>query len=250
MRGLSARQALEAWERGEQLRPVDRPIALLAATFPDLAARQLRSLPLGGRDALLFRLREETFGRSVKGFALCPECGARLEFEVDIRGFPVDQLLESTPGPQAFAHEGIQVAFRLPDSTDFAAMSRCRGPEQARRLLIERCVLAAEDDGGPVLASALPEAVVAELATRMEDLDPMADLPLAIECARCSFSWTVVFDIASVMWREIANLAERLLDEVQQLARGYGWSEREILDMSAARRRFYLQRLSPESEIA
>ncbi len=249
MRGLSARQALEAWERGEQLRPVDRPIALLAAAFPDLAVGQLRDLPLGGRDALLFRLREETFGRSVKGFALCPECGARLEFELDTRGFPIDQLLGMTPEPQQLEAEGLRVAFRLPASTDFVAMGRCRDPQQARALLIDRCVLAAEDEEGPVLAAALPETVVAELARRMEDLDPMADLPLAIECARCTFSWTVVLDIAAILWREIADLAVRLLDEVQQLARGYGWSEREILEMSTARRRFYLKRLSPESEL-
>ena len=100
---------------------------------------------------------------------------------------------------------------------------------------------AASHQGEAVSAAELPEEVVEALGARMEELDPLAWLSLAIDCARCGHQWLVLFDVAALLWAEIAGTAERLLHEVRSLALAYGWSEAEILAMSSARRRFYLQ---------
>jgi hypothetical protein len=42
-------------------------------------------------------------------------------------------------------------------------------------------------------------------------------------------------------WSEISAEARRLLLEVHNLASAYGWSESDILSMSALRRRYYLE---------
>ena len=49
------------------------------------------------------------------------------------------------------------------------------------------------------------------------------------------------FDIATVLWTELAGLARSLIEEVDALASAYGWSEREILALSGRRRRAYLE---------
>ena len=82
------------------------------------------------------------------------------------------------------------------------------------------------------------------LGAAMEELDPLAFLPLSIECARCKHQWLVLLDIGTLLWQEISVSAERLLQDVHTLALAYGWSETEILSMSDARRKnFYLQQI-------
>ena len=50
-------------------------------------------------------------------------------------------------------------------------------------------------------------------------------------------------EIGEVVLEEIQVLARRLLQEVSWLARGYGWNEDEILRLTPARRRAYLEML-------
>ena len=51
-------------------------------------------------------------------------------------------------------------------------------------------------------------------------------------------------DPVELLWRELRLRAEGLLADVAMLARGFGWSEREILELGAIRRAAYLQLLA------
>lgn len=247
MRRLSSQRAIEAWERGQGAEPQELPLALLQVALPEEERGRLAGLTLGQRDALLMRLRESTFGRRITGFAQCPQCAAKLQFVLDLAAYDVDGTLRRELGAQSWEGDGWRVRFRLPTGEDLLAASRCADEESARGLLIARCVLAAESGGAAVeLPGGLPGEVARAVGERMEELDPLAYLPLDIDCARCDHHWLVLFDVASVLWREIADAAERLLHEVRALALAYGWSESEILAMSAARRKFYLQQV-PEA---
>jgi hypothetical protein len=62
-----------------------------------------------------------------------------------------------------------------------------------------------------------------------------------VTCPACGQRWTEVLDIASFFWRELNSFAKRLICEVDILARAYGWPEREILNLSPARRAMYLE---------
>ncbi len=52
--------------------------------------------------------------------------------------------------------------------------------------------------------------------------------------------WDAGCHKATQLWREIHAWAKRQLDEVHTLASAYGWSEADILAMSASRRRRYV----------
>jgi len=243
MRPLTAGKALEAWEQGQRSDLSDRALALLAAALPEVERERLARLPIGRRDALLMRLRERTFGSVVKGFSQCPQCNTRLEFPLDLRGYDVESNLRRRVSTGALSAEGFEIRFRLPDGSDLSEISMFPEPEAARRFLAERCILSAERDGRPVSAWELPDPVLERLGAAMEELDPMAYLPLSIDCARCHHQWLVLLDIGTMLWQEISVSAERLLQDVHTLATAYGWSESEILGMSDARRRFYLQQI-------
>src|SRR5690606_9848178 len=113
---------------------------------------------------------------------------------------------------------------------------------EARATLLTRCVLSAADpDGRAVEPGALPGSVARAVSEAMAALDPQAELLLDLVCPECGHTWQSQLDIANVLWAEIRAQARRLLLEVDQLARAYGWTEDEILRLSAARRATYLE---------
>ena len=75
----------------------------------------------------------------------------------------------------------------------------------------------------------------------MEEMDPQGDILLDISCISCGHSWKIVFDIVTFFWTEIDAWAHRILREVHDLAKAYGWREADILAMSPWRRQIYLE---------
>lgn len=248
MRPLSARDILSVWERGESRPPVERALMILAAACAGRAWEELAALSIGERDALLLAAREQTFGPTLSSYADCPRCAERLEFRLAIADILVgseasDLKSEAADLKKEFelAVDDVRLRFRLPNSFDLAAIASCDSTEAARRLLSERCLIAATRNSEALAASALDERMRTELAERMALCDPQAEVLLDMICPACNHRWQAIFDIALFFWAELQAQAKRLLREVNVLARAYGWPEADILAMSAARRRFYLE---------
>jgi hypothetical protein len=239
MRPLSNAALLEAWEAGLGQPHVERALSLLVAGVPDEPADALAALTIGERDERLLRLREATFGNRMPLVAACPQCGENLEAEVSANELvmkgaedvPEAQTRVSVPHA-SFEIEvgGRTIRFRLPNSIDLAVV---RGSADAERALFARCVGEEHEDD-----------VMEAVAAKMAELDPQSDIDLSLACAACGHRWSAPFDIASYFWSEIDAWAQRLLLEIHELARGYGWSERDILAMSGPRRRAYLELLA------
>jgi hypothetical protein len=242
MRAPSASEIISLWERGFDRHPVDQALVLLSTACPSLAPEQLSSLAIGRRDAQLLRLREVIFGPNATSTARCPHCAESLEFTVQTADL-VAQVPERG-APHELVQDGLTLKFRLPDSTDLAAIVACPDVATARRVLCGRCVVEANRDGMTIASETLSEQETAQLASLMAERDPLADITLDLDCAVCGHGWSVAFDIASFLWLEIEGLAKRLLGEVHRLARFYGWSEADILALSSARRNFYLEQAS------
>ena len=240
MRALAPGAVLEAWERGAARHPVDRALVLLAAAFPGASRAELAALTLAERDAALLRLRRATVGAELAAVTECAACGERLEFSIDSGALLSAAQLE--PGPWEAAAGGWRVVFRMPDSRDLAAAAACASPDEARRVLAERCVVEAAGPDDAERADALPDEVIAAMAGRMAEVaPPEADLSLAMECPACGNAWEAVLDVAAFFWAEVQARARRLLREIDVLARAYHWSEAEILALSPARRGAYIE---------
>ena len=221
---LAAHQLLHAWERGLGQSPTGRALALLDAAEPGQACAQL---PIGARDAALLRLRTQLFGDDIAALAHCPACRAPLD--VAFKCADVSTAHSPDPGPHRLHMDGIDIAWRLPTSDDLLAVAQ-RG--DAAEALLLRCL---ESD-----APLSPQAAAA-LAQAIADADPQACIELALRCPDCGHDWNALFDIATFLWSEVSAMAHRLLRDVHTLARAYGWSEAEILGMSAQRRQCYLE---------
>jgi hypothetical protein len=139
-----------------------------------------------------------------------------------------------------FKRDEYEISFRLPNTLDLEAVAQNSDADVARAVLLQRCVTSALKDGSEVGPGELPETVTEALAERMAEIDPQADVQMNLACPACGHRWQALFDIESFFWTELQSWAQRILSEVHLLACAYGWREKDILELSAWRRQFYL----------
>lgn len=243
MRALAARDVIYAWEAGRSKHPVDKALLLLALAEPEIAPASLSALSVGQRNAALLLLRQKTLGTPAQCLIACPDCGERLEFTLDT-GTMVLPTTEPVWEPDTRVHrlsvDGRMLNFRLPNSFDLASIVACPDADTARRLLLTRCIVDADDDLA-VTVGQFSGRALDELADAISECDPLAEVMLALDCPACQHSWKALFDIVTFFWTELEALAKRLLRDVHTIASAYGWHENEILALSAARRHYYLE---------
>src|SRR4051794_28991492 len=158
MQAAGAAELLEAWERGAPMGPAERGLALLSVAFPDTPSAALAELSIGRRDAILLGLRELTFGPRLAGLVPCPSCGSLLETSLTVAELRAGEAPEKAQ-ELAFEAAGFELHLRLPNSHDLIALS-ATSPAEARRVLFERCLIAARSEGRPAAADELPEEAV------------------------------------------------------------------------------------------
>ena len=231
---MDAQTLIRCWEHGRRRHTLDRALLMYAEAVPDAPAATLADRPIGERNAALLRLRRALFGDDLKSCVDCPECSERLEFSLS-----ASALLAATTQPgkrpehSALSIRGLRL--RLPTTRDLAAIAGETDTASAEcRLLMRLC-----EEGD---ARAITEELRADLARMLDAADPCMDLGIDLNCPACGHAWNASFDVPAFLWDEIDGRARRLLDEVHVLARSYGWSERQILELSDARRNAYLER--------
>ena len=240
MRALSDHEVLHVWESGLDEHPVDRALTVLAAALPGVDRSELAAMSIGRRDGHLMDVREANFGPRVSGVAECPQCGEILQWDLDLDDVRSARS-DHEEGTNRLVMDGHELLYRLPDSTDLAAVALGGDAAHGRDTLLHRCVLEARKEGAQVKVGSLPDVVVSGLAAEMEARDPQAETLLDFECPECGLRWQALFDVMTFLWTELQARARNLLNDVHDLARAYGWSEKDILGMSAVRRRYYLE---------
>ena len=241
MHALSAQKILSIWEVGLKQHPIDRYLLILAMAFPEISQEELPVLSIGQRDRYLLAIREATFGTELASFTRCPACQEPLEFTCTTTDITVLPDVEASSQMYQVSIDGYELAFRVPNSLDLAAIVHCSNLIVAQQLLIDRCVLRASRYAVDMTPADLPEAVTRALVEQMAEHDPQAEIQIALTCPACEHCWSQLFDISAFIWVEIAAYAKRLLRETHTLARAYGWREADILALSATRRAFYLE---------
>jgi hypothetical protein len=242
MHPLSARELLDIWETSARQPLVQRALRLLGAAQPDTTYDALAQLPIGQRDAQLLSLREWLFGTPLVGVVSCPQCGERLQLTLSTPELHVTPGVGSDVLSLTIADYSIR--YRLPNSADLLALAKCDSAEAGRTLLLNRCLQTVQRDNVDQVIDALPADVIEAITAHMAQADPRADLQFDLNCPVCRYRWLAAFDVVAFLWNEIDSWAHRVLRDVHILASAYGWSEVDILTMSATRRQSYLDLIS------
>lgn len=197
---------------------------------------------LGERNARLIELHACLFGREIELLSHCPACQAVAQFSADCQALSARMRpgLATAPPHRLQAH-GHTVEFRLPGSADIAQACAPQGEHNFMQRLLGCCVLACTHEGQSIALARLPESVLDALSQEMEALDPGASVSFALDCPQCAARWQAPLDVGEMLWRKVRAAAERVLLDIDALARAYGWTEREVLRLSPLRRAAYLQ---------
>jgi hypothetical protein len=242
---LDAAKLLDVWERGLQQPLQGKVFGLLEAALPKFDRGDLLGLSIGARDAFLLDLRAGLFGPVIEIVTACPDCGERLEAELDVTALRLPPAAR-LPDGETLSAAGCELRIRLPSVGDLLALPGGLDEAAVRRFLIERCVRdACCAEGASFNPCALPDEALHAAARRMAEIDPQADINLAFECLRCRIGFEHVFDIASFLVKEVHTWAQRMLRDIHALAWAYGWSEAGILELSPVRRQIYLDMIRP-----
>jgi hypothetical protein len=224
---------LDLWERGTPLHPLDRGLLCLRLAGSEVNGESVADWPVGRRNRALLELRDACFGPSLGGWTACPRCGEQLELDLD-----GPALLAGVPVEDAPSGESIVVAdrvYRLPTSRDLAKIAHETDERVAAVNLLESCRVG----GGP--PPDWSDADLEVVGDRLALADPFAEPALALTCPSCANVWDEPLDVLAFLWSDVEVRARRLLREVHRLASAYGWSERDILALSPARRALYLE---------
>src|SRR5580765_934044 len=222
---LRSSAVLELWEEADALPPVGRALTLASLEGGDAA--ELARLPLGRRDARLLRLHAALVGPALEATASCPYCGEAAEFALD-----VDELLargDDAVAPEPVDAAGRRIVWRLADSRDVIEAAGAADVEAAERLLFARCVESGGDDAREAVTAAMAEA------------DPLAEVLVDLPCPACGEAFVADVDVPRFVWAEVRARALGLLRDVDALARAYGWTEAEVLELGESRRAAYLE---------
>jgi hypothetical protein len=245
MRPLHASELLTVWEEGLDQPLLEKTLRLLGRACSVDNPGEIGRLSIGERDVRLLALREWMFGPTLRNVANCPVCKQPAEWETSTGNLRLQTLpADLTVKTFLLEKDDFTIRFRLPDSQDVSKAIIDPAYRSDEKKILLDCILEASDPDGKCDPRSLPDPVWDTLAQRMSEEDPQADIRMNIRCPSCSYEWEVRFDIMSFLWAEIHNWAHRILQEVFTLGRSFGWSEKDILNMSDRRRQTYLQLLT------
>jgi hypothetical protein len=234
MRAMQHADFLSLWETGRALHPLDQGLLAIHAAFPE--ATSVADWPLGRRNRALAELHCSYFGHALEGWTSCPQCGEKLEFKMDGRA------LAEQPQPQQGAPIVMHgETFRLPTTRDLALVAQERDALEGHDTSALRLLRACRVEGGVEIEHSWSEAELEEAGEKMAAADPLAEIVLNFQCPVCEGTCQESLDLPTFLWAELEALARRLAREVHTLASAYGWSESEILALSDARRRLYME---------
>jgi hypothetical protein len=238
MHALTQAQLLELWDAGSRATPWGRAALLLQAAWPDAEVAQW---PLGVVNARLLEVRAALFGSSWDCITNCPACTQAAEVRLHIATLlaagPNGDVPE-TPSWHVIGQGNGAPHFRLPVLGDLAN-TKTEGVPSASQLLTAIVAMpTSQSTDAPLLD--LPAPMRTAIEQQLAQLDPLAAIDIVMDCPSCGHRWPAAADVVSMLWTELTALAKRLLGDVARLAAVFGWSESQILALSAVRRQHYL----------
>jgi hypothetical protein len=248
----TASEMLDAWDRGYAQKSVARG-AVLLGSWPG-APGEIGSLTAGEMNRQLLRFYRWAFGAvELQAVAECPQCHSQLETSMaisDVASWLVSEGAPETREAYRLDADGFEIVLRQVTIDDLAVAARCRDVAQARRILLDRCVVAARREGQSISARELTQAASRSVSDFLGELDPAGDPRVGLKCVDCGHEFGLGLDLAEHFWLNLEAAADRLCNEVAALSKGFGWSESDVLAMSPHRRRFYLNLLDEVEPMA
>jgi hypothetical protein len=164
----------------------------------------------------------------------CGECLAPFEIPIDPAAMPVKAAGEGYPFVSLTTRHG-DVRLRVPTGADQHAIAPL-DDDAALKALLGRCHAGALDDDP---TGDFTDDEVCRASEAIETVSPQVALTLTTRCPACGHGLEVPIDPYALPMTS----RDEVFDDVHAIAKGYGWSEPEILALPVSHRQEYLRRL-------
>lgn len=196
----------------------------------------IRSLTVGDRVALMLHLRKLTFGDKLSCVLTCPDCKESMSLELS-----TSTLLQPTiPNPKSeysINLDNFTLTIRPVNGADLEAIIENSNKPDTAEQLVKSCIISSE----PPLHDKLSDDFIAMVSSKLQELDPQANLELKFTCPTCQHSFQAPFNAEDYIFQEITEHQKQLEREVHWLAFNYHWSENSILSLPLTKRKRYVE---------
>lgn len=237
---LSPDDILNIWEHGMSRHPIDRALTIILHSYPDITFEDITKFSIIKRDMYLLDIYEKNFGSLLRCFSTCPSCKENLEFEIALEDI-LSKQNEIEENHINFTVNDIKIKLRLPNSLDLASVALYKNASISRNELIKRCITEVRNEKKAFSQAEITQEIIDDVSEYMDGYEHNGEIDFDLKCNTCGHKWQITFDILTFLWKEISLHAKRLLYEIHVLASVYGWHEKDLLAMSAVRRRYYLK---------
>lgn len=206
---------------------------------PDCTNDVFKNLSVGDRIKILLNVRELVFGNVLQCVTSCPSCLEKISIDINIDDLPGSKNPPHLDSEYLLDVENFKMKIRplnTSDQTSTLLISNKKSSELAEHLL-RQCILASK----PLLPDNLPSSVVSALSSKLEELDPLAEIELGLSCQSCKNKFERQFDVEKFVLDEIKMRRHDLEQEIHKIAFYYHWDEDTILSLPMKKRQRYVE---------
>lgn len=230
---MQTNSILDVWDHCVGKNQTIKGASLASLAFHDAHTSNIENWSIEKRDVALFHVRKSLFGNHFNNITNCPHCNQRVEWELDFQQLGIPSL-ESVP-------DNVEIPINTPDyhlRVRLPLSNDLFGKDEFE--IIKNCILNFKEYQGEAIDKTIPKIIINQINYEFDKVCKASNITYLLSCAECSHEWQVFFDIVSYLWQEIDQWAKTFLDQIYMLAKAFGWSERDIINMSENRRHHYL----------
>lgn len=198
-----------------------------------------KNLIIGDRMVLLLNLRQLTFGNVLHCIITCPSCIQKISIDIDIANLLKMTNISNLRNIHTLNIEKFKIKLRplkTADQKSILSFSNKKTSELIE-ILIRLCIISSK----PALPQRIPESLISIISTKLEEMDPMADIILDLHCPSCQHDFQTQFDLEKFILEEFHLRKQNLENEIHKIAFYYHWNEDTILSLPMKKRHRYVE---------
>lgn len=228
---------LNIWDSCVDKNQAFKGVALASLALNEKNHSNISDWSIEKRDVALFHVRKTLFGNKFSNIAHCPQCNQTVEWDLYLQQMGIPNLIDIPDNleiPIKIADYNLMV--RLPNSNDLFSNNKDK--------IIENCILNFKEYNEQLIDQKIPDILVNQISSKYDEICKASNITYHLNCVECEHKWQVIFDIVAYLWKEIDQWAKSFLGQIYMLAKTFGWSETDIINMSDNRRNYYLNLLN------
>ncbi|TXE07844.1 hypothetical protein ES711_10455 [Gelidibacter salicanalis] len=234
---MTANSILNVWDHCVGKNQTFKGVALASLALNATDHSNIVDWSIEKRDIALFHVRKKLFGNQFDNISHCPKCNQMVEWDFNFEQVGIPSLYDIPDNIEILidSHDDI-LMIRLPNSDDLFTNDASQ--------IIRNCMINLKDLQSQTFHQNIPDDIINQINDKFDTICQASNITYHLNCVECSHEWQVNFDIVAYLWKEIDHWAKSLLDEIYVLAKTFGWSESDIINMSENRRNHYLNLLN------